>query len=230
VSETSNGFRVLFLNDKSWEILRSQRKVTIAVPRRITGRAGTRESERAMVAELLFEELRHLRKQLADEQGIAPYVVFADSSLRAMAQQQPRTLGAFAKVPGVVEAKLQRYGSRFLAEIESFLQTQAPNPTGLGTDTQQFTLQLYQQGLNIPEIADQRGLRPTTIIRHLGDLIEQGEPVDIDRLVSPEHQAVILDYLTQYGEDSLTLMRDRLGEDYTFDELRLVRGKWRQQR
>ncbi|MEA5419475.1 DNA helicase RecQ [Spirulina sp. CCNP1310] len=239
VSETSNGFRVLFLNDKSWEILRRQRKVTIAVPRRITGKAGTRENERAMVAELLFEELRTLRKQIADEQGVPPYVVFADSSLRAMAQQQPRTLGAFAQIPGVGEAKLKRYGSLFLARIEELAQSQipaseqlsppqTPELSALGSNTQQLTLQLYQKGLNIAEIAAQRDLRPTTIIGHLGDLIEQGADIDIDRLVSPEHQAVILDYLTQYGEDSLTLMRDRLGEDYTFDELRLVRGKWRQ--
>ena len=65
----------------------------------------------------LFERLRELRKALAREQGVAPYVVFHDSTLRAMVQLRPQTEEEFLEVPGVGKAKLARYGEAFLAEL-----------------------------------------------------------------------------------------------------------------
>ncbi|MDB9493105.1 DNA helicase RecQ [Spirulina major CS-329] len=236
VSETTDGFRILFLNDKSWEVLRNQRPVIIAVPRRSGGRAIARTSETAIAAELLFDELRHLRKQLADEQGVPPYVIFPDSSLRTMAQQQPTDLDQFSRVPGVGTVKLQRYGQTFVNLIRQFrsLQPQedshtAPPPQDSLTDTQAHTLHLYRQGLTVAEVASHRNLRHTTIIRHLSDAIAAGETVDLDRLVSPEHQDEIFKVMPTHGDRSLTQIRDHLGPDYSFDEIRLVRGVWRQQ-
>ncbi len=65
----------------------------------------------------LFERLRVLRKRLADEAAVPPYVVFADSALRAMCIQRPADEAAFLEIPGVGEVKLQRYGQAFLKEI-----------------------------------------------------------------------------------------------------------------
>jgi ATP-dependent DNA helicase RecQ len=236
VNETTDGFRVLFLNDKSWEVLRHQRSVKIAVPRRSGGRAIAQTSDTAIAAELLFDELRHLRKQLADEQNVPPYVIFPDSSLRAMAQQQPTTLNQFGGVSGVGAVKLQRYGQTFVDRICQFLALQPHPPDtptiqpqdGL-TDTQAHTLHLYRQGLTVAEIAAHRNLRNTTIIRHLSESIEAGEPIDLDRLVPPERQAEILKVMPTHGDRSLTQIREHLGPDYSFDEIRLVRGVWRQQ-
>ena len=67
----------------------------------------------------LFEALRRLRKQLADEVGMPPYVVFHDATLREIAQQRPLTLSQFAGIRGVGEAKLARYGERFIAAVRS---------------------------------------------------------------------------------------------------------------
>lgn len=65
----------------------------------------------------LFDRLRALRKRLADEAAVPPYVVFADSALRAMCVQLPADEAAFLEIPGVGEVKLQRYGRAFLEEI-----------------------------------------------------------------------------------------------------------------
>jgi ATP-dependent DNA helicase RecQ len=65
----------------------------------------------------LFEVLRALRKQLADEQGVPPYVIFHDATLREMAEQRPTTLHEFARIRGVGDAKLSRYGERFIDAI-----------------------------------------------------------------------------------------------------------------
>ena len=65
----------------------------------------------------LFERLRSLRKKLADEAGVPPYVVFSDAHLRDMCVRAPKTRAEFALVNGVGPAKLDRYADVFLAEI-----------------------------------------------------------------------------------------------------------------
>lgn len=68
----------------------------------------------------LFERLRALRKRLADEQGIPPYVVFSDKTLHDMCARMPRNADEFLMVHGVGERKLERYGSAFMDEIAAF--------------------------------------------------------------------------------------------------------------
>jgi ATP-dependent DNA helicase RecQ len=67
----------------------------------------------------LFDQLRALRRELASDAGVPPYVVFHDSTLRAMAASRPDTLAALGRVPGVGAAKLDRWGPAFLAAISS---------------------------------------------------------------------------------------------------------------
>ncbi len=124
VEETSDGYSVLKLNAQSWEILKKQRSLLIAVPP-ATNHLEESESEglRADV-EVLFQRLRSLRKRLADQQAVPPYVVFSDSSLKLMAQQQPQTLTEFARISGVGSRKLEQYGEKFTAEIRAYRQDQ----------------------------------------------------------------------------------------------------------
>ena len=179
--------------------------------------------------------MRKLRKQLADEQSVPPYVIFADSTLKLMSQLQPQTRDELGKISGVGSNKLSQYGDQFLAEIRAYRQEQDSSPS-LGTIrqgdnfpsiTELLTLQLYQQGLSITEIATQRNLRPTTIVRHLCDLIEKNQSVDINKLVSKDKQQKILQVLESLGDISLTPLKEHLGDSYSFDEIRLVRGRWR---
>ena len=65
----------------------------------------------------LWQALRRLRKELADEQGVPPYVIFHDSTLAQMASEQPSTHEAFAGLSGVGETKLARYADAFLDVI-----------------------------------------------------------------------------------------------------------------
>ncbi|MBF2076054.1 MAG: DNA helicase RecQ [Synechococcales cyanobacterium C42_A2020_086] len=123
LSETSDGYAVLKLNPQSWEVLRKQRTVYLSVPNR-PGRETPSSSQTRADTELLFDQLRRLRKQIADEQGVPPYVVFADASLRLMAQLRPQTIEDFANISGVGSHKLARYGPPFVAAIQKFCQTQ----------------------------------------------------------------------------------------------------------
>ncbi|MSU31093.1 MAG: DNA helicase RecQ [Pedosphaera sp.] len=73
--------------------------------------------------ELLFEKLRQLRKTIADAQGVPPYIVFGDVSLRQMAREYPVSEGDFRRISGVGERKVQDYGKSFFEEIRGHLQT-----------------------------------------------------------------------------------------------------------
>jgi ATP-dependent DNA helicase RecQ len=125
-----DGFGGLVVGAGAAAVLRGEQDVLLRVderPRkqratRLKGGAANRpffsDSEDATPEdELLFQALRVLRSEIAREQGVPPYVVFHDRSLREMVALRPGTLDQFAQVQGVGEAKLERYGERFLAVL-----------------------------------------------------------------------------------------------------------------
>ena len=98
---------------RAWAFLKGQDRVLL--PRRVPrSRAEGFWTPREEEAEDLFESLRALRRRIADEQGVPPYVVFPDSTLRALCRLRPSTPEEFLEVPGVGQSKLRRYGDRFL--------------------------------------------------------------------------------------------------------------------
>jgi ATP-dependent DNA helicase RecQ len=127
-----------------------------------------------------------------------------------------------------VTHKVNQYGDKFVSEIRAFCQEQKL-PVPLPSNTHMVTLQHYQQGLSIEEIAQKRGFSPRTIITHLSELLEMKQPVDIDRLVSHEQQKLILQAIQTVGADSLKTIREHLGEEYGYEEIQLVRAWWRRE-
>ncbi len=90
--------------------------------------------------------------------------------------------------------------------------------------TRQLTRAMFQQGLNIAEIAQRRNMSRGTILTHLTELLESGVPLDIERLIQPERYEVIADALQEVGGDLLRPVKDFLGDRYSYDEIRLVRA------
>jgi ATP-dependent DNA helicase RecQ len=125
VAESQDGFSVLSLTDASWPVLRSERSVSIARAARSAPEAPGATAVPAGGG-ALFERLRALRKELANEQGLPPYVIFHDATLREMAERRPLSLEQMAAVRGVGQGKLARYGAKFLAAVREH----APNPHG----------------------------------------------------------------------------------------------------
>lgn len=228
VGQTTDGYPVLKLNKRSWEIFRNQLSVKIAVDKHQT-ETTTTYNPRQAEAELLFEKLRTVRKQIADHNSLAPYMIFADSSLKLMAQIRPQNLADFTNLSGVNEHKAQQYGDSFISAILEFT-AQHQLPVSLPSKSQMLTLQLHQQGLSVAEIAQQRGFAVSTITGHLSELLEMNQPVALNKLVQADRQQIIIQAIEQVGDASLTTIKETLGDDYSYDELRLVRGWWRNQR
>ena len=251
LSETNDGYPVLKLNKNSGEILRKERRVEIPTSPVRQQKTSDYVSHTLEPEEIgLFQHLRILRKQLADDQGVSPYVVFANSALQAMAQRRPQSEAQFANIPGVGSRKLEAYFIPFTRAIRDYCELHnlaiglepikeekekkaagsSTSQGNAGPSTRQFTLDLYKQGLGIEEIARERNLKPRTITDHLAELIEAGEIIDTERLVDTERQKIIYAALQQMGDDVLKPVKEFLGDEYSYEEIRLVRALMRQAR
>jgi ATP-dependent DNA helicase RecQ len=164
LTQTDDGYPVLKLNKLSLEILRRQRSVEIpALPVRLRKASDTMPSRLSALdpEEMgLFQHLRSLRKRLADAQGVAPFVVFHDSTLLAMAQQRPQNKEQFTKIPGVGASKLDAYLMPFTDAIRDYCGRHnlamglEPEPqkrevvstsrVNISAPTRQLTLELYR--------------------------------------------------------------------------------------
>ena len=201
----------------------------------------------------LFEGLRALRKRLADVRDVPAFVIFGDVSLRHMAAAIPQSPETFSRVPGVGTAKLEQYGPQFLEVIRSYAEAnnlpdrtaelsgrQRPRERDRETDRQpperrrgttyDTTRELLAQKLSISQIAQQRNLFELTIIGHLERLTAQGVTLDLEHLLPlPERLDKIREAFSVCGSDLLKPAWEFLGDQFTYDELRLARIYFRQE-
>ena len=197
--------------------------------------------------ENLFEDLRALRRRLADARKVPPFVVFSDVSLRYMAATSPRTMEEFSHITGVGEVKLEQYGPEFLEAIGSYAQNNdlpdrtdvAPTrkrpgergsgrereqPEGRSETTQDAIRGFLSRKLPISEMAQQRGLEEITIIGHLERMAAQGEALDITYLLPEANKLKEMEEAFDVcGSAFLRPVWEFLGTQFTYDELRLAR-------
>ncbi|MGD1903140.1 MAG: DNA helicase RecQ [Geitlerinemataceae cyanobacterium] len=225
VSETTDGFPILKLNALSWEVMKKQRSVEIAVdPKRKAIALDDDRPDSTVMGQALFQELRTLRKRIATEKSVPPYVIFADSTLRLMAQKQPTTLEAMAQISGVGAFKLDEYGDAFVGAIRSYCETNANDgvdATNLGR-TQLQTWEMLQQGWDIERIARERDLKETTVLSHLAQLVEAGKVVDIAPYIESGVRSRIEAAIDRVQSQKLKPIFEALEGTVSYGEIRLV--------
>ncbi|OOP55564.1 MAG: ATP-dependent DNA helicase RecQ [Candidatus Brocadia carolinensis] len=228
-------YPILKLHEKSRPVLVGEEKVFLIKPEEKL------PVQKAAVSETydqtLFDRLRVLRKTLADQEGVPPYIIFHDTSLKEMTVYYPQSMLDLRKISGIGDRKLMKYGKIFLEEIINYCEQNniipkqcSPQPVEFSvkeakTSTVQVTFDLYKQHLTIPEIAQKRGLAVSTIASHLEKLILDGEDISIDGFVTPEKQQHIRGVFEESGLQALSPVKEKLGEGYSYEEIRLVRAK-----
>jgi len=191
--------------------------------------------------EVLFERLRKLRKRLADDAGVPPYVIFSDRSLLDMAISYPQTPEAFLRIHGVGERRAATYGESFLPEICSHVAEHgqrafaaasapppaAPRPVTRGKRTQEVGA-AFADGSTIVELQQQGGVTRETIIGHLHNYVRTGGMVDAERLLTEctlkeELRTRVLEAFQRLGHEQLGPVFAELHGTVPYSELHLLR-------
>ncbi|MEL7423547.1 MAG: DNA helicase RecQ [Bacteroidota bacterium] len=128
----------------------------------------------------LFEVLRALRRKLAQQKGVPPYIIFSDATLEEMSAAKPVSDAEMKQISGVGDRKLQLYGDVFMQAIIDY---QAEKGNAKPGSTQRISYELFKQGKSIEEIAQQRDVQLSTIYSHLASCYLNGEPLDVSSLV-----------------------------------------------
>ena len=242
LSQSAEKFATLEVTPEGRAVLTERRAVQLTRPvvaperaRVARPRAGEIECDEA-----LFEELRQLRKQLADDRDVPAYVIFGDASLRHMARDYPTTTAQFAAIPGVGQRKLDEFCDDFTSLIKEFLQsnprrrfgeaaTAAPEASRTPrrsddlSDTARETARLFREGLAVAAIARQRNLKESTIWDHLAEAVEAGAVSDLGGLYSAEESSVLKGAFAQAGFDRLAPVRELAGPRFSYGQLRVFR-------
>lgn len=174
----------------------------------------------------LWNALRALRTSLAEDAGVPPYVIFHDATLQEMVKKRPLTELDINRISGVGGQKLARYGKVFLAEISRYPLSELLDNRLSATVNE--TLMLYQQGIDVEKIAQQRDIKPSTIYTHLADAIEVGllDVHDVTGLSKAEFNEIVFVLESQEDQEKgrLKPVYDELAGEYDYGVLKCVQA------
>ncbi len=173
----------------------------------------------------LWEALRSLRIELAQNQAVPPYVIFHDSTLRQLLRQRPSTSAQMKAINGIGEHKLKQYGQAFLQVIKAHPIDALLNNNL--SDTVNHTLSLYLEGKTSEMIAAERQLKEETIYSHYGAAIELGllEPLDVLSITKADIEYIqqAWDMLDEDEKLGLKALYEALDESYSYSVLRCLK-------
>lgn len=224
-------YPTLKLTEKSKDVLFNGEKINLTFFKEIKPTV-VKDDVDLKFDEILFERLRQLRKRIADERNVPPYIIFQDKTLKDMATRIPTTWNQLQSIFGMGESKIKRYGPRFLKEIIAYAQQigleieREQKPTKSATQMTEYkTLDFLRQGLSINAVAQKRNIPVRTIYSHIERLILFGEEIILNNYIPPERQQVIRKAFHSSGVNNIEKVREQLGKDIPIEELRLVRAK-----
>jgi ATP-dependent DNA helicase RecQ len=235
ISESSDEFHTLTLNKTAIPVLKGREKVMLIQPDENlkTIKRSKKFTENYDIR--LFEMLRNVRKLIAEDEDVPPYVIFSDVSLQDMCTYFPQNIEQFLQVNGVGRQKMERYGTKFLDVIKQYCQENEIEPkqrTNFKRERtskmhlngkSQYTIQ-FKAGKTVEEIAKEKGVKATTVVGHLVDAYLAGADLNISHLVPQQKQEAIKKSFKKNGIERLRPIKDDLGEDYSYDEIRIVRA------
>ena len=186
----------------------------------------------------LFEDLRTLRREIADERHVPPYVVFADVGLRDMARRRPTTLAGFLQVKGVGEKKCEDFGDQFVAHIVEYCQTHelttdvvapaaaaAPRPVRRTDGPSVSAIAAFphfRSGLSVAETAQRMNRATSTVNGYLQEYLQHAQIVDATPWVSSAAAQRIEAAVQQVGDERLRPIFDLLEGQVPFEDIRVV--------
>ncbi len=186
----------------------------------------------------LYSMLKDLRKKLSKQLEVPPYVIFQDPSLEAMATIYPVTMEELQNIPGVGAGKAKRYGEEFCKLIKRHCEeNEIERPEDLRVRTvanksklKVSIIQSIDRKVALDDIAVAKGIDFSELLDEVEAIVYSGTKLNIDyfldEVMDEDHLDDIYEYFKESTTDSLDEAFDELGDDYTEDEIRLVRIKF----
>ncbi len=240
VEKEIENYGILKITDKGYDFLKNPKSFRIVEDREydedeeVTLKSG---GTSAMDPEL-FSILKDLRKKIAKQLGLPPYVIFQDISLEAMATTYPVTLDELQNIPGVGAGKAKRYGKEFVDVIKTHVEEneiERPEDLIFRTVPNKSKLKIsIIQGIDrkiaLDELAESKGLEYSELLDEIEAIVYSGTKINInyflDEIMDDDQQEDIIEYFKESESDDLEAAIQELGDTYTEEEIRLVRIKF----
>lgn len=186
----------------------------------------------------LFTMLKHLRRQMAQKLGVPGYVIFQDPSLEQMATMYPITTEELQQIQGVGAGKAKRYGKEFLDLIKQYCEEngiERPEELRVRTVAKKSIIkvkiiQSIDKQLALDDIAETLGLSFDELLDEVEAIVYSGTKLNInyfiEEVIDDDHVDDIYDYFSESETDSLEAAINELSDEYSEDEIRLVRIKF----
>jgi ATP-dependent DNA helicase RecQ len=235
---TETEYPVLKLTPKSEAVLKGLEKVELIA---------TQTMEERSTEDLPFENdllsiLKNIRRDIAMQENVPAYIILSDSTLVEIATYLPQSLDELRFISGFGDVKLARYGREFLEPVKVYTNERGLNSkisqkskkrerkvktervsTPRSSDTRMVSLELYRKDKSIAEIAIERGLSVSTVESHLSYFVQSGE-LDVLDMVPEQKIPAIKDAVESYGADRLAPLKEILGADFSYGEIKAVLG------
>ena len=192
--------------------------------------------------ENLFEILKSLRREIADINGVPPFVVFADITLKEMCTYFPTNVENMLKIIGVGVNKLQKYGNVFIETIQKYATENNITPTQKisVSNTQKDTIPkentnmisyaLYKEGKNIDEISKIRGFTRQTIENHLIKCYELDLEIDLTKDIQSKFENDIFHAIDEFGFEKLKILKENLPSKVSYFDIRYFVAKYKKEK
>lgn len=188
--------------------------------------------------EVLMSMLRDLRKKVAKNLGVPPFVVFQDPSLEDMALKYPISIDELTNTHGVGEGKAKKYGTEFVTLIARYVQDNdiirpddlVVKSTGANSTNKLYIIQNIDRKLSLDDIASAKGMNMDTLIKEMEQIVYSGTKLNInywiDDLLDEDQQDEIHAYFMECETDSIEDALKEFDGEYDLDELRFMRIKF----
>lgn len=189
--------------------------------------------------EELFSMLKDLRKKVAKQHGLPPFVIFQDPSLEDMAVQYPITLEEMQNITGVGVGKARKFGEEFIKLIKAYVeekeiirpQDMIVKSVGNKSGNKIFIIQSIDRKMDFEDIARAKDLDFDELLTEIEGIVNSGTKLDISYYLrefmdEDKIEDIYLYFKEDAESDSLDAAIDELGADYTEEEIRLVRIKF----
>jgi len=241
VEINGQSYPILRLNEASWEVMRKQRDVRLVQPvRKEKLKKASRDEAVSWegVDQELFEALRGLRRQLAAERGVQPYVIFSDATLRELARVRPSSLERMRYVYGIGERKLRDFGERVLGLIRGHCAArtlsmdkaagtpvaaaEAPRKSARANSLRAQCYEMFRRGAALEDVMAAVRKTRGTVVDYLCEFIRDERPASVGPWVNAATYQRVQALAVEAGTARLKPIFLALGENVEYDAIRIV--------